>query len=113
VTPASASVPGAPTNFINNSAGSCGDIYLSWTAPNDGGSAITAYRIRYNENSYATYYSFSPSGGTASRAINLSALIADGYRTVTIRLSAVNAIGEGSFAAVTINPAQDIYSRCG
>jgi hypothetical protein len=113
VTPASASVPGAPTSLTSSGSGGCGNIRLSWTAPSDGGSAITSYRIRYNENSYATFYSFSPSGGTASREIALSNLIADGYRTVTIRLSAVNAIGEGSYVTATINPAGDIYQNCG
>jgi len=113
VTPASASVPGAPTSLTSGGASSCGLMFLSWTAPSDGGSAITSYRIRYNENSYANFVSFSPSGGTANRQINLSLLIADGYRTVTIRLSAVNAIGEGPYVTATINPANDMYGNCG
>jgi len=115
VTPASASVPGAPTNFsINGSnVGGCGSINITFTAPSDGGSAITSYRLRYNENSYATFLAFSPTGGTSSRSIDVTGLIADGYRTVTVRLSAVNSVGEGSTISATVNPAASIYASCG
>jgi hypothetical protein len=115
VTPASASVPGAPTNFSisQSNVGGCGAINITFTAPSDGGSAITSYRLRYNENSYATFLAFSPTGGTSSRSIDVTGLIADGYRTVTVRLSAVNSVGEGSTISATVNPAGGIYNTCG
>ena len=44
VTPTGAQLPGAPTSVVATVTGS-GQVTVSWTAPSDGGSAITSYTI--------------------------------------------------------------------
>ena len=84
----SATVPGAPCG--GSAVGSDGVIHLSWSRSNDGGSAITGYRV---------YRSTAPGSekllvtvGTRTEYSNTG--LTNG-RTYYYRLSAVNAMGEG------------------
>jgi hypothetical protein len=76
-------VPGAPTNLTAGFGD--GAWQLSWIAPSDGGSPLTAYRVYSN--------------GVLDTGAQTSPLSADATTTAQtdaeISVSAVNAIGEG------------------
>jgi predicted RNA-binding protein with TRAM domain len=83
-------VPGAPTNLVATPASTT--VVLSWTAPANGGSAITGYNI----------YEGTSSGGESTTPVNGSTLITTTTYTVTaltnattyyFTVKAVNAVG--------------------
>ena len=82
---AARTVPGAPTGLTVTDEGHHA-VKLEWTAPDDGGSPITAYEYQFVEG---PHYLETGSTGTSLILDNL----ADGDFTVRVR--AVNAIGEG------------------
>ncbi len=94
-----ATTPAAP---VVTAVGSQGEITVSWTAGDDGGSAVTAwhYRMRFGAGDYGDWTA--ASADTSS--MTFSGLdTGTGVLTYTFQVRAVNAIGEG--AAGTSNDA--------
>ena len=89
----SATAPGVPTNLAARAAGETA-INLSWTAPaDDGGSAVTGYRIEVSADAGANWEDLvanTGSAGTTHRHWPLSAGTTRHYR-----VSAINAAGTG------------------
>jgi len=103
VTPNSATVPGAPTGIGTTEAGSScfPDWLISFSAPSsNGGSSITGYRIRTQADSFAAFRSIT-SGNAFKTAAN-GIVNFDTWNGGTVRISAVNAIGEGAFGTVNV-----------
>jgi hypothetical protein len=88
-----ATVPASVVNVTVTSGTASGRLALSWTAPNNGGSAITGYTIEYT-----------PSGGSAqtvSTGTSATSYNLDGLTNGTlygVRVRAVNAIGAGGYS---------------
>jgi hypothetical protein len=72
-------------------------VTLSWTAPNNGGSAITDYIIEYKLSSDASYTTFSD--GTSTTAGATVTGLTNGL-SYDFKVSAVNAIGTGTASNV-------------
>ena len=88
-----ATVPGAPTSLTATASGST-RIDLSWTAPSDGGSAITGYRIEVSSNggtSWNDRVADTDNTNTTYAHTGLSAGTTRHYR-----VSAINANGTGT-----------------
>lgn len=89
--PTTPTAPNAPTGLTATPSGS--DITLAWTAPaNNGGSAITGYKVEQQYNGGAWSIVATPTGTTTTR----TGLAGGSY---SWRVSAVNAIGTGSPSA--------------
>ncbi|MHB8606240.1 MAG: PKD domain-containing protein, partial [Thermoplasmatota archaeon] len=86
------SVPGAPTG-LSATAGN-GQVSLSWTAPSNGGSAITNYKI-YRSTTSGSETSYSQTGGSNTSYVDKKAT--NGV-TYYYKVSAVNSIGEGALS---------------
>lgn len=84
------SVPSAPTG-LSATAMSHSRINLSWTAGNDGGSAITGYKIERSTDGGSTWSTISANTGSAATTYSNTRLAPD--TTYTYRVSAINAIG--------------------
>lgn len=69
---------------------SISEINLSWTAPNDGGSAITGYQIDQKDGAWSTII---PNTGDTLTTYSVTGLAVD--TTYKYRVSAINAIGIG------------------
>ena len=86
-------VPEAPTNF--SAAAGNGQLTLNWTAPFDGGSALTKYQL-------------SKDGGASWQDIGVVTTFTVTELTngteYTIKLRAVNSVGEGAQASATGKP---------
>ena len=104
----------APTNLVGVAGNE--QVALTWTAPtNNGGTAITDYKIEYSSNGGNQWNEFSHSASTAT-AQTVTGLV-NGYEYI-FRVSAVNVAGQGEFAnmisarpsdgTITIGPAQTI-----
>jgi fibronectin type 3 domain-containing protein len=90
IAPAAAQRPGAPS--LSATAGD-GSVHLSWNAPSDGGSAITAYNV---------YRGTAAGGETLLKGVG-NVTSADDATAVNgttyyYRVSAVNGVGEGSLS---------------
>ena len=96
-------VPQAPTGLVA-SAISSSQINLSWSAPsNNGGSAITGYKIEQSTNSGSTWSAIvSNTGSTVTTYSNVGLAASTSY---TYRISAINSIGtsvpSGTVSATT------------
>ena len=88
-----ASVPGAPTSVTISDPGTDGYALVSWTAPSNGGSAITDYIIDYSSNSGSTWTTFSDGTSTATSATVTGLTLSTAY---IFRVKAVNVIGTGT-----------------
>ena len=85
-------VPGAPTGLATTPANNA--VALSWTAPSDnGGAAITDYKVEYSSDSGSTWSTFSHTASTATTQTVTGLSIGTTY---TFRVSAVNSVGTGS-----------------
>ena len=93
-TTAAPDVPGAPTGLGATANGQT-RINLTWTAPGDGGSAITRYRLERKtaSGSYSVVSSSIAANATSYADSSLSAGTA-----YTYRIRAVNAVGNGGWS---------------
>ncbi len=86
------STPGAPTS-LSATPGNA-RITLSWTAPtNNGGSAITDYKIEYSSNAGTSWSTFDD--GVFNKTSTIVTGITNG-QAYQFRVSAINAIGSGA-----------------
>lgn len=69
---------------------------LTWTAPSNGGSAITDYLIEYKATSSGTWLTFSDGTGTTTSTTVTGLTASTSY---DYRVSAVNAVGTGTASA--------------
>ena len=84
-------VPQAPTGLTANTISSS-QINLSWTAPsNNGGSAITGYKIAQSTNGGSTWSTLVANTGASSTTYSNTGLTAG--TTYTYRVSAINSVG--------------------
>ena len=87
-------VPGAPTGLTATASGTT-TIDLTWTAPaDDGGSAITGYRIEVSPNGTSSWTNRVANTGTTSTSYSHTGLSAGTTRHY--RVSAINANGTGA-----------------
>ena len=106
----SAIVPGAPTSLTATANGPT-RIDLSWTAPsNDGGSAITGYRIEVSTDA-SNWSNLVADTGSAATTYSHTGLTAGSTRYY--RVSAINSAGTGpasgvANAATGVAPAPDL-----
>lgn len=92
--------PLAPSDLVGEAGD--GQINLSWTAPADGGSAITDYTVQYNNGAKT----FTSQTGSTEASYSLKGLT--NGTEYTISVAAENAIGLGSYSrgiTATPNPA--------
>jgi large repetitive protein len=87
-----ATTPGTPTNLVTTAGNA--QIALSWTAPADGGAAITDYVIEYSTNG-STWIVFADGTATAT-STTITGLV--NGTTYTVRVAAVNSVGTGAYA---------------
>ena len=99
--------PSAPSALLAAAANTA--VTLSWTAPSDGGAAITSYTIDYD-----TDMNFSSSPTTVPTVTAVTSHAVSGLTNATpyyFRVAAVNSVGTGAYypgatdAAVTATPA--------
>jgi uncharacterized repeat protein (TIGR02543 family) len=100
----SATVPGRVTGVTAtvtsiNRPYNNGEIGVSWTAPANGGSAITGYKVEYSSNS-GTSWSTLSENWTDGTSLGSSPW---GVATYIFRVSAINAIGTGTVSASSSN----------
>ena len=81
------------TDFGTGRSYNNGRIDLSWTAPSNGGSAITGYFIEYSINGVTYFTLVSNTGSTSTTYTDIGLTSAQTYY---YRVSAINAIGTGS-----------------
>ena len=96
--------PGIPTGLtVTTSVTAESSVDVSWAAPaSDGDSPITGYKV-YRSFDGSTYTPHStPSGPSAAVTVAYN-----GGQTIYVRVSAVNAIGEGSYSEVTTGTMSD------
>ncbi len=85
-------VPSAPTG-LTATAASATQINLSWTAPSNGGAAITGYKIEYKAGS-GSYSVLVANTASTSTTYSHTGLAAD--TAYTYKISAVNSVGTGT-----------------
>ena len=101
---AATTVPGAPTSLTATANGTT-TIDLSWTAPaDDGGSAITGYRIEVSPDGTSSWSNRVADTGTTTTTYAHTGLSAGTTRYY--RVSAINATGTGA-ASTTDNATTD------
>ena len=87
-------VPGSPAGLAATAVSSS-QINLSWTAPsNNGGSAITGYRIDRSSDNGSTWSTIASNTGNTNTSYSDFGLLPD--TTYTYRVSAINSVGIGS-----------------
>ncbi len=95
----SPTAPQSPTNLAATSVSSS-QINLSWTTPsNNGGSAITGYKIDRSTNSGSTWSILVANTGSTGTTYSNTGLSAS--TTYTYRVSAINAIGTSSPSGIS------------
>ena len=93
VTPV-ATVPGAPTG-LSGTAGN-GQVSLTWTAPSDGGSAITGYEVSYGTSPG----SLTSSVATGSTGTSYTVTGLTNGTPYYFAVAAINAVGTGTASAL-------------
>ena len=93
-----AGVPDAPT-APTLALGTAGQITVGWTAPHNGGSALTGFKVQYKRSADSTWstHSFSSSGATTSTIIG-SLTTGTKY---DVQVRATNSEGDGAWSATT------------
>src|SRR5689334_11575981 len=90
----SATAPQPPTSLVATAA-STSQINLSWTAPsNNGGSAITGYKIERSMDTGSTWSTLVSNTGSTSTTYSNTGLSPN--TTYTYRVSAINSVGTSS-----------------
>jgi endonuclease/exonuclease/phosphatase family metal-dependent hydrolase len=93
------SVPGKPT--LPTAAPSNGQVALSWTAPDNGNSAITGYKVQYKPTGSSSWQDKSHAGTGLST--NITGLV--NGTSYDFRILAINAVGNGEWSdAATASP---------
>jgi titin len=94
-------VPGSPTLSANPSSAT--SVSLSWTAPaNDGGSAITGYKIEYTNGTSAYIVLVANTGNSQTGYIHSGLVTGTSY---SYRVTAINSIGAGNPSnVITVQP---------
>jgi large repetitive protein len=87
--------PGTPTSLAAVATSST-TVDLTWTAPTNGGSALTDYRVEYSADGGATWLFFG-NVGSATPSVTVTSLTAS--TPYHFRVAAINAIGTGAFSA--------------
>lgn len=90
-TPAPPTAPAQVTGLTSTTVGST-TVGLTWTAPGDGGSAITNYLVEYSSNAGSSYSTFTH--GSTATATTVTGLTAS--TAYLFRVSAINTIGTGT-----------------
>jgi hypothetical protein len=94
VTPATVpSTPGAPTATRGDT-----QVSLSWTAPSNGGSAITDYVVQYSSDSGSNWTTFAD--GTSATTSAIVTGLTNGTSHV-FRIAATNAVGTSSYSSAS------------
>ena len=102
---AATTVPGAPTGLTATASGTT-TINLSWTAPADnGGAAITGYRIEVSPNRGTNWSNRVANTGTTTTTYSQTGLFAGTTRHY--RVSAINALGSTGAASNVANATTD------
>src|SRR5436853_1345780 len=83
----------ATSSLVANTVSSS-QINLSWTAPNNGGSAITGYKIERSTDSGSTWSAIVSSTGSTATTYSNTGLAPS--TTYTYRVSAINSVGTSS-----------------
>ena len=93
--PAPMTAPGAPTNvqgsYVSHSGTTSVTISVSWTAPDDGGSQITEYRVTPSGGSTVTV-----TGTSTQVTVPCSGSLCTTGGTVNVSVVAVNSVGESA-----------------
>ena len=92
ITRTPATVPDSVAGVIVTSGTASGRLALSWTAPSNGGSAITSYTVEYTASGVSAQ---TVSTGTSATSYNLDGLTNGTLYSVRVR--AVNVIGAGGY----------------
>jgi hypothetical protein len=87
-----ATAPGAPTSVSASAASST--VTVTWTAPSDGGSAITSYTVQRSSDG-TNWTTQTDTDGNATNAT--ATLTSQANGTYTYRVAATNSIGTGSY----------------
>lgn len=92
-----ATAPATPTSLDGGAASTDGSISLTWTAPNNNGSAITSYSIQSRELGTSSWAAATDTDGNltdnAATITGLSSCI-----SYEFRIAAINAAGTGSYS---------------
>src|SRR2546426_948620 len=84
----------SPPMGLAATAVSSSQINLSWTAPNNGGSAITGYKIERSADGGSTWSTIVSNSGSTATTYSDTGLAHT--TTYTYRVSAINSVGTGS-----------------
>jgi hypothetical protein len=92
-----ASTPRTVPDQVGTPTSSLGDrrFTISWTAPGNGGSAITGYRVQYSTNGGSTW-----TGDATTASTSYTFTLANGTSYVG-RVQAINVAGDGSYSAAS------------
>ena len=96
VTAKPATVPSAPSAQVSRITET--EIDISWTAPGDGGSAITSYEVEYREDGTGAW--LVKLRRATDSSVDLTSLIPE--TTYQVRVRAVNAIGDGPWRTLVV-----------
>ena len=91
-----ATVPGAPTGVVG--AAGPGQVSLSWTAPSDGGNAITGYDVEWSSDNGTTWSSPLSSATTNTATAAIVTGLTNGTSYV-FQVAAINGLGTGNWSA--------------
>ena len=101
--PATATEPGMPAG-LTATAASDTQINLEWTAPDDGGSAITGYVLQFNTDGGSSFTDIELTGtATTYQHTGLSAATAYHYQ-----VAATNNVGTGGYSSVASATTNDV-----